>query len=303
MSKYTTQVRRICESFAGNPEELEYANVAAIIEAARPKIFSFTYPIFSDAYKSVLETKILKHFYMREIAHETVGLWKLRLDTRMNEIMPFYNKLYLSETLQFNPLHDVDISTTHKNEASNQHHNEGTVNGVSTAESAQNQNVTKESARHETVENMTQVNENGSYVDHTSTDESKTTAQSDTPQGALDDLRDLRYMTKGEVVDGGVTGNNNGTNTASSSNVLNGTNNATDNSAETLSIENNVTQNNDVTTVSDASITSVEDYIESVSGKRGGASYSALLNEYRTTLLNIDMMVINELNDLFFTIY
>ena len=303
MSKYTTQVRRICESYAGNPENLEYAEVKDIIEAARPKIFSFDYPIFNANYKGVLETKILKHFYMREIAHETVGLWKLRLDTRMNEIMPYYNNLYRSETLQFNPLHDIDVSTTHKNEASNQHHNEGTVNGVSTAENTQTQNATKESTRHEAVNNTTQANENGSYSDHASTDESKTTAQSDTPQGALDDLRDLRYMTKAEIVDGGVTGNNNGVNASSSSNVLKGTNDTVENSAETLSVENNVTQNNDVKTVNDASITSIEDYIESVSGKRGGGTYSAMLNEYRTTLLNIDMMVINELNDLFFTLY
>ena len=303
MSKYTTQVRRICESYAGNPENLEYAEVKDIIEKARPKVFSFEYPIFDPTYKGVLETKILKHFYTREIAHETVGLWKLRLDTKMNEIMPYYNKLYQSETLQFNPLHDVDVSTTHKNEVADQRHNEGTVNGVATSDNTQNQTASKEGTRHDTLENTTLVNESGTYQDHTASDESKTTAVSDTPQGALDDIRDLRYLTRGEVVDGGVTGNNNGTTSASNSNVSTGSNTTTDNVAETLSVENNATQNNEVTTVNDTNVTSVEDFIESVTGKQGGGTYSAMLNEYRTTLLNIDMMVINELNDLFFTIY
>ena len=46
-------------------------------------------------------------------------------------------------------------------------------------------------------------------------------------------------------------------------------------------------------------ITAPEDYIESISGKQGSASYSKLLTEFRNTFLNIDMMVIEELSDLF----
>lgn len=113
MSKYTTQVRFICESYSGLLESKGYDNVDEIIENARSKIFNFEYPIFDEKYKSVIETKILKHYYTREIGAETVGLWKLWLNTTMNEIMPYYNKLYKSELIEFDPLHDVDLTRTH----------------------------------------------------------------------------------------------------------------------------------------------------------------------------------------------
>ena len=72
MSKYTTEVRFICEHYAGLDESEGYANVEEIIERARPKVFDFDYPIFDSSYKPILETKILKHYYTREIGFETV---------------------------------------------------------------------------------------------------------------------------------------------------------------------------------------------------------------------------------------
>ena len=87
MSKYTTELRYICEMYAGG-ESKGYSDVNKVIQAAIPKVFDFDFPIFDEAYRNVLCTKILKHYYTREIAAETVGLWKLWLDTKMNEIMP-----------------------------------------------------------------------------------------------------------------------------------------------------------------------------------------------------------------------
>ena len=47
-------------------------------------------------------------------------------------------------------------------------------------------------------------------------------------------------------------------------------------------------------------ITDTETYIEHVRGKRGNVSYSKMLQDFRKTFLNIDQMVINELESLFF---
>ena len=46
-----------------------------------------------------------------------------------------------------------------------------------------------------------------------------------------------------------------------------------------------------------------QDYTERVFGKRGGTSYSKMIQEFRKQLLNVDMMVIDELNDLFMLIW
>lgn len=113
MSKYTTEVRFICEEAAGLTSSVGYLGVNDVINTALPKVFNFEFPIFDEAYRPILEKKILKHYYTREIGLETVGLWKLFLDTKLNEIMPFYNQLYKSELLEFNPFYDIDLTRDH----------------------------------------------------------------------------------------------------------------------------------------------------------------------------------------------
>lgn len=110
MSKYTTELRYICEVEAGYDESKGYNSVDEIVELAAPKIFSFIFPIFNEAYRLPLEKKILKHFYTREISEETYGLWKLRLEDKMNLIMPYFNKLYDSDDLPFDPFKDTDMT-------------------------------------------------------------------------------------------------------------------------------------------------------------------------------------------------
>ena len=124
MSKYTTEIRFICEEQSGLHESKGYFDVGEIIEKARPKIFDFHYPIFSEDYKPVLENKILMHYYTREISEETYGLWKLRLRAKMNEIMPYYNQLYNSELIKFNPLWDTDLNTDRDVKQDNIHEDE-----------------------------------------------------------------------------------------------------------------------------------------------------------------------------------
>lgn len=113
MSKYTTEVRFLCESLTGHTESQGFTEVDSILTAASPIIFSFQFPIFDEAYRLPLERKILRHYYTREISEETYGLWKLRLQDRMETIMPYYNKLYESALLSFNPFYDVDLTTNH----------------------------------------------------------------------------------------------------------------------------------------------------------------------------------------------
>lgn len=113
MSLYTTEVRYICEDLAGYDESQGYKKVNDIIEAAAPEIFDGNFPIFDESYRLILESKILKHYYTREIGFETVGLWQLKLNTKMEEIMPFYNQLYNSELIEFNPLYTTNLYKTY----------------------------------------------------------------------------------------------------------------------------------------------------------------------------------------------
>lgn len=116
MSKYTTELRFICEMKSGfSMDEIKEKTSEEIITAARPNIFNFDYPIYSAELKEPLELKILRHYYTREIGQETFGLWQWRLQSRMIEIMPKYNKLYEAEfkALSESGLNNVDIQIIH----------------------------------------------------------------------------------------------------------------------------------------------------------------------------------------------
>ena len=108
MSKYTTEVRYICEQMSGLTDSVGYDGVNDVINNAWNKVFDFDFPIFDENYRSVLCKKILLHYYTREISDETVGLWKTHLWAKLNLIMPYYNKLYQSALLEFNPLYDIE---------------------------------------------------------------------------------------------------------------------------------------------------------------------------------------------------
>ena len=119
MSKYTTEVRYICENAAGLTDSVGFDNIDDVLtEETVAKVFKgIEYPIFDENYRYVLNKKILLTYYTREICAETVGLWKLQMRQVLNNIMPFYNQLYNSEllvykrdgTLNINPFHDKDI--------------------------------------------------------------------------------------------------------------------------------------------------------------------------------------------------
>lgn len=236
MSKYTTEVRFICETNANLTESVGFNDIENVLEKSWNKIFS-DFPIFDEKYRAELCKKILRHYYTREICCETVGRWKLFLSDKMKNIMPYYNQLYQSELLKIQPLVSVDRSVSH--------------NG--------NESETKTTTR------------NGTNSNTSRTDGSTNTWSyySDTPQGGIDGLDSNDYLTNATHNSG-----TDGTNT-----TLNGS--TTDN--ETAKGNSNDT------------------YVDKILGYEG--NQSEMLLKFRETFLNIDMMIINELKDLFFTIY
>lgn len=75
-------------------------------------IFDFDYPIFSESYRKTFEENFINYFYYREIGVETVARFKHNLKTQLNIIMPFYNKMYLSQNLEQRILDNYDVTET-----------------------------------------------------------------------------------------------------------------------------------------------------------------------------------------------
>ena len=185
MSKYTTEVRFICESACGLQQSVGLSNVNEVIDQARPSIFE-EYPIFNEEYRAVLERKILRHYYMREICAETPALWKLWLNNRLNEIMPYYNQLYESALLEFNPFHDVDLTREHQGE------NSANSSGSSSASGSGTNSLTG----------------NGYSM------------FSDTPQGGLSGVSEENYLTNATHNTGTNTGSTTNTSSGTTSSTL-----------------------------------------------------------------------------------
>lgn len=246
MSKYTTEVRYICETISAQ-NGTTTKNVDDIINTSWRDIFGYNIPFFDEAYRAVLCRKILKHYYTREIGLETYGLWKLKLQTKMNEIMPYYNQLYSSELLTFNPLYDTDVTTTHKRTGNVDTDFTGGYTG--------------------TGKTTTNTTDSGNSVSRD--------RYSDTPQGSLENILNNTYLTNARVIDG----------------EANNTNNVTSNTEDAK------------TDTENTKVNSTEEYVTSVVGKTSGNNYSELITKYRETFINIDIMVINDLEELFMQLW
>lgn len=102
MSKYTITVKDLVRDYSVSVDN-GLTDIDTKLDKAREYIFDFNYPVIDEATKKRIEIAILKHYYMREIAFESVGIWKIKLNDRLNLIMPRYNALYNKQDLSLSP--------------------------------------------------------------------------------------------------------------------------------------------------------------------------------------------------------
>ena len=325
MSKYTTEVRFICESYAENTESSGFDDIDSIIEDAAPLVFSFDFPIFDETYRLPLEIKILRNFYTREICEETVGLWKLRLSQKLNEIMPYYNKLYLSETINFNPLYDVDYTIEKDGSLTGTENSTGHFSSNSVGQDTLTHDTTNE-----TTYNSDDTLQHGKTTTKTLDGKEKNTETrsltefnqySDTPQGGLTGiihdgtlayLTDVRNIKHDDSVVNEIEYSPINPSTGlpeTRTDVFADTGTDTNRHRGTDTKELTGTETRDLTgsesgiSGGSKNIKNINEYTEHVSGKRGSVTYSKMIMEYRESLLNIDAMILRDLQPLFFGLW
>ena len=200
MSNYTTELRFVCETLAGYNMSQGYGKVSDVIDKSWDKIFDFHFPIFDNSYKEALCKKIIMHYYTREIGFETVGLWKLKLETKMNEIMPYYNKLYESETYKFNPLYDMDYTKTHEGEDSGTSEDSSSHTGTVGDSGTHGGTVTDSGTHGGTIGDSYSKEGNVDDTKHNENEDSTWDVFSDTPQGALTNVANDTYLTNARKI-------------------------------------------------------------------------------------------------------
>ena len=347
MSAITTMVRWYCE-YLYNQERTSsvpspgdwVTDPELIIPYAADKIFSFDFPIWDISYKPTLTQKILRHYYFREIGEETVGMWKMRLHQTLLEIMPYYNQLYQSTVIEYEPLWTRNWTEKYTNKGTSQENRKEQEEADYTDHQDTNVDMTDTQnqiydATRDQVDNTTSTTDTtehsetdttGNTVTETTRNQTRNTvtkdAQSTTPMNRLiwNDIESGLYASEtewkkvDETIDETTHSNTDTTEhsetdrTANSKTVTDYTSKETDHAETTQNEMQNVK-----TTFDDKSNSNRDynhdvvgattlDYIRVITGWDGNSPNDEIL-KWRDTFINIDLMIINELEDCFLGIY
>lgn len=312
---YTTELRTFFENLPVNADQsLPHAQV---IENGRTKLFDFDYPIFDPAYKKVFETHFIRKFYMREIGFETLGLFKFQLETWLIINMPYFNKIFESELMKYDPLGNTKVETKNSRTNTKDHTETKTTTDEKSVESDTVTNANRMIANSkEEIESMNSNSESKQVKDENETvtdDNFNRQLESENPDsrlsitGVQDGVTVIEYAksikenTDNETKSTQVNGTNTGTEASRVDSANKGTSttadNLTDNTAS--SVNQTGTKNDSLT----SSINDVEDYIGYRTGKIGVQSFSKMLQEYRGSLLRVENQIFDEMNQLFMLVY
>ena len=117
MSKYTMELREIFTPIKFNPPLYSKEQVESWFKDYELSDFltEEQIEVITEAgiwSKDKLASKIVNHYFMREIGQETIGLFKHYAKVTMTEIMEEYLPLIYSSSIQYDPLVNVDYTET-----------------------------------------------------------------------------------------------------------------------------------------------------------------------------------------------
>ena len=333
MATYTTQVRTICEQYAGYTQSVEYPDIFRAIDNARTQIFTENYPMYIGGNKRDLENKILRHYYMREIGLETVGLWRHFLNTRMLEIMPYYCDYVKNSLNNIVPESTVDLQRTVKNvlvgkvkldglnvarDAGYNDHDEDNSKDITTTQTEepddwQTETIT-EYGHHKTTTGDVKHDNN---LTRTPT-LTKRDKYSDTPQNGIVNVDQDAFLTNYRNITETGTETNTGY-TQDTYNSLKDTEGGRDTQTQTQSGKNVITtreagyDNHDYRDEHDVTVNTKTDNTTdtlnttNITDKTTGITSMKEFIEIKARIMelvqNVDMMIISDLSDLFMRIY
>lgn len=267
--------------------------VDEIIQNGKDKFFDFTFPWYAEDKTGLDDFKnlFLRKNYMKQIGQETTAQFKLYVQARLMEKMPLYKQLYESSLIEYDPLVNRKLTTT-RDEIENTDKGKESENIVKTSGNGQttenntnerqgtsegNQDVTnnQEGTMHSEVNNQSVHSENPEITmankDYASSmdREKKTEEQSGTQSGT-------ENTTSSKTASENTTEKNQSNSEASSTEE----GNSTENEKEERSLQGN----------------------ELIEGFYGESQAEAIL-KYRETILNLNEMICNDMNDLFLGYY
>ena len=194
MANYTMEVRKVIEFYGRDEVESWFKDYKLEDYLTEEQIASIVNAGIWN--KNKLAKKIVDHYYMREIGFETPGLFANRVKARMQEIMEDYLPVIYSNSIQFDPLVNVDFTETFQREIESESQNNGTSN------SSSNSNSSGLNVNSDTPQGQISKSEilQGKYASNTSASETGSEVQDTTStqnNGTANQLENYTKKTKG----------------------------------------------------------------------------------------------------------
>lgn len=131
MASYTVELRKLCEYYTREVVEGWFKAYNLEDYLTLEQIQSITSKGLWN--KDKLARKIVDHYYMREIGLETPALFEHYAKMKMQEIMEDYLPVIYSNSIEFDPLVNVDFTETFEREIEGTSENEGISNSSSSS--------------------------------------------------------------------------------------------------------------------------------------------------------------------------
>lgn len=242
-------------------------------------LFDFEYKFDDPVFKKELEKHVIEFYYDYEIGQETPDMFKRKFIARWNRIIGYYNDLYNTTLLTYNPLVNYSVKDAMEQLSS-------TLN----SQSADSTSTGKGSSTHDLkTEDQSTTNQTTSDKTKSNTNSETNKTSSDYPQQPIAGGDFLSGETI-ESVDSNTSSENDGTNKSTTTGSTNTEGTATNedmtNTKSNLAGENNTTST----------------YQKTIEGITG-TTYQELISKQRDIILNIQNMVIQELKPCFILVF
>ena len=294
MAKYTIELRELLN----DPE------TKTLIDNALSKYPLYT-PKNNPAFTKIvtreeLNKKLLNHYKFREIGFETPRRFIDELEIAMDEIMPYYNQLLMSEDI-INGIDDIfgNVNVTETYSGSSNGSTNSTYEG-STSEESTDSSTGKNTESNQT--SNTQETSSSSTNENNSEDTSKQ-IKTDTPQDELsitakniDNVsyaNEVNWDKKNNSTSGESSENSSTTGSTTTNNEVNTTNTMTGSKTGTIENTQTGTSNNK------------NDYTLTKKGNQGVNTYAHDMLEFRELFINVTQQIINDkrIKELFMLIW
>lgn len=198
MATYTIELRKICDIFGRDEVESWFKNYNLEDYLTPTQIEQITK--FNVWSKDRLASKIVDHYYMREIGYETPALFKHFANVYMKEIMERELPKIYSNFLEYDPLSNVDFTEEYTREIQGNNTNQGTSSSTSSSNSS---GLSVNSDTPQGQINKTDIL-NGQYASNTGASETESQIQDSTTTETSGNNSTIEKFTRHEEGDNGV---------------------------------------------------------------------------------------------------